>query len=196
VVSGEEYEFTSSLGSWITVREGAVGGTVLVDGYSPVSVITSSTQDLYVHWNVNDACSTWDDCTLTTIECVNCPVPGSPCDNAMVIASVPVFSQSIVCDGSNDITSSNVASICGSSLYYGGKDALYSFTPATTADYVVSISGVSYSGIMVYEGCPVPGTCMENVSGSTTSKNVTVSLTMGTEYFIMFDTWPSPNSPC
>src|SRR5690606_38163324 len=27
-------------------------------------------------------------------------------------------------------------------------------------------------------------------------KNVTESLTMGTEYFIMFDTWPSPNSPC
>src|SRR5690606_10940307 len=94
------------------------------------------------------------------------------------------------------IGSADVANICGSALYYDGEEALYTFTPATTADYVVSIEGNATNTIMVYEGCPLTGTCMGNSQSGSSSGSVTVSLTSGVEYFIMFDVWSTPNSPC
>ncbi|TVR38010.1 MAG: hypothetical protein EA392_11300, partial [Cryomorphaceae bacterium] len=73
---------------------------------------------------------------------------------------------------------------------------MYSFTPATSADYEISYSGGTWSGIMVYQGCPLTGTCVGHVQSSASSKSLIVSLAASTEYFIMFDTWPSPPSPC
>ncbi len=58
VLTGHEYEFTHANGSYITVRVGAVDGPVLGSGYSPLTVQATGSSDLYVHWNVDDACAT------------------------------------------------------------------------------------------------------------------------------------------
>ncbi len=123
------------------------------------------------------------------------------CPNATAIASLPVFNQAVVCGTTNDITSSNVTSSCGSTLYYGGYEALYTFTPTTSGAIEISYDGspsTSYVGIFVFDGCPTTaGTnCVGNVTSSAITKTVTVTVTAGTTYYLMFDTWPSPQSPC
>jgi len=81
----------------------------------------------------------------------------------------------------------------------GGLEALYVYTPSTNiSGFTVSYTGVSYVGITVFQGCPTAGgTCLTSITSSGTSKTTTgIALTAGTTYYIMFDTWPSPASPC
>ena len=121
------------------------------------------------------------------------------CGSATNIPSVPVTSQALVCGAADDLSSTTVPAACGgaSNNYKGGQEALYTFTPSTTGIYTVSIAGQTWTGIFVYAGCPSSGgTCIGSVGSSTNSKSINVSLTSGTTYYIWFDTWPTPNSPC
>lgn len=116
------------------------------------------------------------------------------CANATVISSLP-FSGATNCSG-NDITSAN-ASACVSTLYYGGNEALFTYTPATSGSVLLTFSGQSWSQISVYAGCPTSGgSCVTGISSSASSKSITASLTAGTQYYFLVDTWPSPPSPC
>ena len=115
------------------------------------------------------------------------------------ISSLPVSGQSVVCNGSNLLSSANVPA-CGlaSTLYLGGNEALYTVVPTTTGTYTISYSGQTYSSIWVWSGaCPnAGGTCVGSVSGTGTVQTLSVAMTAGVTYYIMFDTWPSPVSPC
>ncbi|MCO6493454.1 MAG: hypothetical protein J5I98_33850, partial [Phaeodactylibacter sp.] len=118
------------------------------------------------------------------------------CPNATVISSLP-FSGAPTCGG-NDITSTNAA-VCSpvTSSYYGGNEALFTFTPASNMIINVAYSGQTFTQISVYNGCPTSGgTCVAGISSSTSSKNITATVTSGTTYYILIDTWPSPASPC
>lgn len=119
------------------------------------------------------------------------------CAEAQLISSLP-YNASVVCTGLNDITSSNAA-VCSpvSSAYYGGQEALMTYTPTSSGNITINYSGQSWTAIIVYAGCPTAGgTCVGGISSSATSKLLTVSLTAGVQYYIMIDTWPSPASPC
>ncbi len=127
------------------------------------------------------------------------------CPNATNIsaASLPIVNQSITCGAGNDITSTNAAASvlaggCSSTAYYNGNEALYTFTPSVTGMYDLSITGQTWTSIFVFNGCPTTAgsTCVAGVATSASSKNVTMTLTAGITYFIMFDTNPSPTSPC
>jgi hypothetical protein len=122
------------------------------------------------------------------------------CPSATALPAAPTlpFTQALSCGTTNDITAAN-AVVCGSTNYYGGQEALYTWTPTSNYSGVtIAYSGVSWSGIFVFNGCPTSGgTCVANITSSTTSKTLTVgNLTAGVTYYIMFDTWPTPNSPC
>ena len=76
LVAGRSYEFTHANGAYITVREGAAGGTVIGAGFSPLTIVATSGADVYVHWTVDAGCAT--DGTgsfLTTVQDVT-----PPCD--------------------------------------------------------------------------------------------------------------------
>ena len=127
------------------------------------------------------------------------------CPNASVIspASLPIVGQNVVCGGTDDINTASIAASiltggCNSTLYYGGLEALYSFTPSASGLYDVGYNGQTFTSIFVFNGCPTTGgtTCVGGVSSSTASKSLSVTLTAGVTYYIMFDTWPSPASPC
>jgi hypothetical protein len=132
------------------------------------------------------------------------------CPDAIVIPSSPTFPfiSSLTCGSTNDITSSNATS-CGSSYYFGGNEALYVWTP--TLSYInvtFAYSGQTWTGLMLYQGCPTSGgTCIANITNSSSSKTLTyvgtnqtsgttISLTAGTTYYLLIDTYPSPTSPC
>jgi hypothetical protein len=127
------------------------------------------------------------------------------CPNATNInaASLPIVNQAITCGAGNDITSANVAASvltggCNSANYYGGNEALYTFTPSATGLYELSISGQTWTSIFVFSDCPTTAgaVCVGGVSSSAAAKNVFVNLTAGVTYYIMFDTFPTPTSPC
>lgn len=130
------------------------------------------------------------------------PAYGTTCANAIVInpASLPIVGQAVTCGAANDLNSTNVpGTICGTGdldYYKNGIEALYRFTPTTTGSYQLTLEGQSWNAAMVYIGCPTANNCLygDGTSGSTVSFAVT--LNAGTTYYIWFDTWPSPNSPC
>ena len=122
------------------------------------------------------------------------------CASAINITSqLPIFSMALTCGTTNDLSATTVPTACGgaTNAYKGGNEALYYFTAPSTGSYTISYSGQSWTSIFVYEGCPTSGgTCVNSIGNSLTSKNLTVTLTSGLDYYIWFDTWPSPNSPC
>ncbi len=161
----------------------SIGQTYLVQVYSYGTTVALTT--------------TFDICVSTP------PIPGSECSGAINIASFPVVNQALACSGAalpGLLNATNVTSGCGSmsTTYMGGEEALYTFTPTVTDDYVIAIAGVTYTSIGVYaNACPTNGgICVGGVGSSTSSKSLVVSLTAGVQYFIWFDTWPAPNSPC
>ena len=123
------------------------------------------------------------------------------CPNATIISGTTTFPSApitLVCGTTNDITSANSTS-CGSASYKGGLEALYVYTPSTNVTgFTVAYTGVGWTGITIYQGCPTSGgTCLTSVATSATTKTTTaISLTAGTTYYIMIDTYPSPASPC
>jgi len=139
--------------------------------------------------------------------CVSSPgVAGYECDGAINIPSVPVTDQAMVCTsealpGLLNATTVPVAACGGASNNYkGGQEGLYSYTAIATGDYTISYSGVDYTGIFVYSGaCPTNGgVCVgsNSVGFDVTTNSITVPMVMGELYYIWFDTWPTPNSPC
>lgn len=64
-VAGQDYEIASSSGGYITVREGTYDGAVVAQGLAAVQ-LTATGSDLFPHWNVDDQCTTLDDCVETT----------------------------------------------------------------------------------------------------------------------------------
>lgn len=123
------------------------------------------------------------------------------CAGATIIPAAPTlpYTAALTCGATNDITAANAVA-CGSTLYYGGQEALYAWTPSGNYTSVtINYTGVSWSGIFLFNGCPTAGgTCVANITSSATTKTLTIpgTLTAGTTYYIMFDTWPTPNSPC
>ncbi|MBK9421110.1 MAG: hypothetical protein IPN44_08655 [Flavobacteriales bacterium] len=130
------------------------------------------------------------------------PVKATTCAGAITInpASLPIVNQALVCGSTNDLSSVSVpGTLCGSLSnegYKDGNEALYSFTPLTTAPYQLSYAGQSWGAAMVYIGCPTLNNCLYGSGSSGTSVSFVVTLNAGTTYYIWFDTWPTPQSPC
>ena len=118
---------------------------------------------------------------------------------ALSPASLPIVGQAIVCGGTNDLSSTSVPATCGaaSNSYKGGQEGLYTLTPTTSGSYTINIAGQTWTSIFVYNGCPTSGgVCVNSVGSGASSKSLAVTLTAGNTYYIWFDTWPTPNSPC
>jgi hypothetical protein len=121
------------------------------------------------------------------------------CGGATSIPAVPTlpYVAALTC-GADDITSAN-STTCGSGNYKGGQEAVFVWTPTSSYTGVsIAYAGVSWTGIFLYNGCPTSGgTCVGNITSSSTSKTLSgMSVTAGNTYYIVIDTWPTPNSPC
>lgn len=201
VVAGQTYTVGSSCGGYVTVRHTTPGGTVVAQGAAPLTFTATVSGTYYLHFNTNAACGTASNCCTTTITCTSCtitPPPGA-C-TAVNIPSLPVTGQPVVCHGADLISSAYVISLCGtaSTFYLGGYEALYTVTPTTTGSYAINYAGQTWSSIWVFSGaCPAAGgTCVGSVSNSTATQSLVINMTAGVQYWIMFDTFPTPISPC
>jgi len=201
VVAGQTYSIGSSCGGYVTVRHTTFNGAVVAQGAAALTFTATVSGTYYIHYNTSATCGTASICCTTTITCTSCTVtpPAGAC-TAVNIPSLPVTGQPVVCHGSNLITAANITSFCGtgSTLYLGGNEALYTVTPTTSGSYAINYGGQAWSSIWVFSNaCPAAGgTCVGSVSGSTASQSLIVNMTAGVQYWIMFDTWPTPQSPC
>jgi hypothetical protein len=121
--------------------------------------------------------------------------------NPINIPSIPVTDQALVC-GDNNLNSTNVpGTLCvsnGSASYKNGNEALYTFTTTVAGDYTISYTGQTWTAIIVYDDCPLEtgANCVSSAAGSTASKSLVVNLQAATTYYLWFDIWPTPISPC
>jgi hypothetical protein len=134
--------------------------------------------------------------TATFSICITDP-PTCPASLGTVV-SVPSLPYAVLgattCGKGDDITGVNVTSVCGSSNYYGGEDAVYTFTPTTTGVVTIIQSNTSGSvGFSLYSSCPFTGSCITQAQNSDASRTVCVTLTAGTVYYLVVDAYPTPN---
>lgn len=125
------------------------------------------------------------------------------CAGATVLnpASLPITNQALTCGATNDLNSTNVpGALCGTgdnAAYKNGNEALYVLTPSVTGAYNINVTGQTWSSVQVWAGCPNGGgTCVYGDGNAGNSTTITVTLNAGTQYYIWFDTWPTPASPC
>lgn len=112
------------------------------------------------------------------------------------VASLPYSSGAgTTCGSGNDFTTANTTP-CGSTLYLGGEDRVWVFTPAITGDVTINLTSAgSYTGLMLYNGCPFAGqggTCVTSDVSFTGNKSITVCVTGGVTYYLLLDSWPAP----
>jgi len=140
-LNGHEYSFTHANGAYITVRTGAVDGTVLGAGFSPLVIQASSTGNLYVHWTADDACAV--DATgsfLTTVQDLGVP----PCDNSPLAFSLYPASP-ITPDAGGAVTTITTDQYVGSeySVITGVQaSSNYEFTHAAGSYITVRVGAV------------------------------------------------------
>lgn len=103
------------------------------------------------------------------------------------------------CGKGNDLTNASLLS-CGNSLYTTGEDEVYVFTPSTSGNITISITSAgSYTGMMLYAGCPTANyctgtasTCIATEQSSSGSKLMCTNVTAGVTYYLVIDSWSTP----
>jgi len=78
--------------------------------------------------------------------------------------------------------------------YDGGEDIIYAVTVATEDDYLITMDpgATTWTGILITDVCPPSTSCIAYQTGVTGVRTLNVHLTPGV-YYIMVDTWPSPD---
>ena len=116
------------------------------------------------------------------------------------IAALPYASGAgTTCGAVNDLISTNVAT-CGSTLYLGGEDKVWIFTPTSTGQITINLTSTgSYTGLMLYDGCPMttvcsglPGNCVGSAQSSAGNQTLAACVTAGITYYLILDSWPAP----
>jgi len=92
-VAGTTYAFTGTggAGNYLTIRQGTSGGTVLAQGFSPLSATCTVSGSLFVHVNTDAACGTDFDCHTLTVACSSCAAPPpAACQNSSQFGSANI----------------------------------------------------------------------------------------------------------
>ena len=120
---------------------------------------------------------------------------GDDCTDPIVITAGPIpyfygdYGQT-TCGRGNNYSSTDLGS------YDGGEDIIYTLVLGETTDVTIEMdpNGTTWTGLGLFTSCPGIGNSVATVTGSsgTTVKSINAVLDAGT-YYIMVDTWPSPN---
>lgn len=122
--------------------------------------------------------------------------PGNLGGGVTNVPSLPYASGAgTTCGAGNDLTATNT-NACGSTLYYTGEDRVYIFTPSVTGTVSINLtSSGTYTGLMLFNGCPLSGqggTCVDYSQSSTGNKTLNVCLQAGITYYLILDSWSAP----
>lgn len=165
--------------------------------YSNIGTASSSpsqtfavTGTTYIYCLVSCGASTANSSTVTTS--INTANAGTGSYSVSLPYST---SGQTTCGMVNDITATNVTNVCGSSSYYTGEDVVYIFKPTTSGQLTAVVTSTgSYTGLMLYNGCPVSttGTCVANAQDSNGNKQLCTNITAGNTYYLVLGSYASP----
>jgi hypothetical protein len=112
---------------------------------------------------------------------------GDDCVDPIVIGEFPYTDVNTTCGRGNNYMETCLGS------YDGGEDIVYQFTLTEASGIAISMTTTStWTGVLVTSECPIGSNCEAFITGSSGNKELEVSLLPGT-YYIMLDTWPTPN---
>jgi hypothetical protein len=114
----------------------------------------------------------------------------------VTVSSLPYSAGAgTTCGAGNDLTSSNIIS-CGTASYFDGEDRVWIFTPAATGTVTINLTSTgTYTGLALYDGCPLlgqGGVCLQATQSSSGNKSITACLTANKTYYLILDSWPNP----
>ena len=115
----------------------------------------------------------------------------SDCSNATIIGSLPFNTSTTSCGACNNFSSSDACA----SLYMGGEDYVFEYTPAVAEILDITLSGsLTWTGLFVTAGCPTTGICVGSSTNSAGNPALNgVSLLAGQTYYIVVSTFPLPD---
>ncbi len=163
--------------------------------------LAGTTQRLVFSWRNDGIIGTQPPASVDNISLVS-SAAGPSCGTLLGtgvtnVAALPYASGAgTTCGMGNDITSTNVP-VCGTTWYYNGEDRVWVFTPTASGNITISLTSTgSYTGLMLYQGCPVgcsaASVCVAQSQDWTGSKSMCVPVTSGLTYYLILDSWPSP----
>jgi len=115
---------------------------------------------------------------------------GDDCTDPIVISSLPYSDLNQTnCGRGNTYFDTCLGS------YDGGEDIIYRLDLAaeTTVNITMDPLGTTWTGIALDDVCPPDGTCIDVVTGSAATPRTILRTLAAGSYYIMIDTWPSPN---
>lgn len=115
---------------------------------------------------------------------------GDDCTQPIVIPSIP-FTDVNTTVGRLD----NYDATCMGS-YDGGEDIIYQFTIYSPFLVTAQLDPgpTTWTGIAIMDGCPQTGTCVALSTNSSASVHQAVGVLLPGTYYIMIDTYPSPDN--
>jgi len=118
-------------------------------------------------------------------------IDGMTCDNPISITVIPFADAGqTTCGMGNDYDNTCLG------YYDGGKDIIYELELIYPGFYIFELEtyNTSYSGMMISANCPDTGNCIAFTTSSSSGYQYLqcVFLESGT-YYVMIDTWPSPD---
>jgi hypothetical protein len=122
---------------------------------------------------------------------VETPPPGDTCAAAIPVTAVPFTAAGNTLGAGSDYGYS--AGVCPPEVDgwgAGSSDVVYSFTPALSGSYTITLAGFDSTVYVVTNCADVDNTCVagtEAPCGSTCDEILTTNLTAGTTYFIIVD---------
>ncbi|MFN0187668.1 MAG: hypothetical protein ACKVQV_03110 [Bacteroidia bacterium] len=134
---------------------------------------------------------------------ISAPVTAGGCPLGTGAVNIPSLPYSSVgrttCGKFNDQSINNTIS-CGSSNYLTGEDEVFVFTAAASGNISVNLTSTgSYTGLMLYNGCPlsttcsgIGGTCVAFEQSSTGNKTMCANVVAGQIYYLIVDSWAAP----
>lgn len=195
---------TNSSGSQSVILTGTLGGTFSSSGGLTIVPSTglvtpsSSTAASYTVTYTMPATGACPLQTATTNIIISSPPPCTLGTGVVNVASLPYISNGrTTCGKVNNLTAANTLS-CGISNYLSGEDEVFIFTPTSSGNITVTLtSNGSRTGLMLYDGCPLNGSCsitscIGYEQSSSGSKSLCANVTSGITYYLIVDSWANP----
>lgn len=192
---------TSSFDAYMQVYSGSCGSLTSILCSDPNTLSASGFvvgQTYYVRvYSYSATTPSNGNITLCVSQALLCPSGLGTAGVDVFNVALPYSSGATTTAGAgNNLTATNTPT-CGSTSYYSGEDVVYYFTPSTTGQVTITLTSAgSYTGIMLYEGCPFNGVCVDQAQSSTGNKSLCVGVTAGVTYYLVIDSWSAPfNNP-
>jgi hypothetical protein len=188
-----EVHFLADLSALTAEFTMSYGAVATIDGTEQVSGVTENDFSSPVTYSITAEDGVTEQAWIVTATHADVP-EGANCDNPHVItlpADLPYEATEQTNCGLGDLYDETEMD-----YYDGGEDAIYEMviTEAVAINITLNPNSSTYSGIGLFDGCPSTDNMIDYSSNSSTGTHglEEIVLQPGT-YYIMVDTWPSPD---